>query len=78
MTLTHALRYASLFAVAAVLTVSLGTHSLYAQSAGTPAADSDSAAKKKADAAKAAKSAAEKPQKPAAVTTPGRQDPTGY
>ena len=80
MTLTHALRYASIFAVAALLATSLGTHTLRAQGTGAPATDADSAAKKKADAAKAtaAKQAAEKPQKPAAATNPGRPDPTGY
>jgi hypothetical protein len=61
MTLTHALRYASILVVATVLAATLGSHSLRAQGTATPSAQAD--AKKKADAAKAsaAKQAADKP-----------------
>lgn len=74
MTLNHALRYAGIFAVAALLATSLGAHQLRAQGATT--SSSDAAAKKKADAAKAAKAAAEKP-KPA-TEKPALPTPTGY
>ena len=83
MTLIHALRYASIFAVAALLATSLGTHSLRAQGTGATATDADSAAKKKADAAKAtaAKQAGERSKQPAQAGSPQgyRPDPvTNY
>jgi hypothetical protein len=74
MTLTHAFRYASIFAVAALLATSLGTHQLRAQGAATSSSDAD--AKKKADAAKAAKATAEKPK--SAAEKPAPSTPTGY
>ena len=80
MTLTQALRYASIFTVAGLLVTGLGTHTLRAQSAGTPSADADSAAKKKADAAKAAAKTTEKPKQPTQTgSSQGyRPDPTSY
>ncbi len=81
MTLTQALRYASVFAIAGLLVTGFGTHTLHAQSTGTPSADADSAAKKKADAAKAAAKSTEKTKQPAQAGSPQgyRPDPvTNY
>ncbi len=82
MTLTQALRYASIFTVAGLLVSGFGTHTLHAQSTGTPPANADSVAKKKADAAKAAAAkSTEKTKQPAQAGSPQgyRPDPvTNY
>lgn len=72
MTLTRFLRHASIVAAAALLATSIGTSSLYAQSAGNSPTSADGTPTKKPVAKKkVAKPSAEKPQKPTQSTGSG-------